>query len=419
MKKNKFLWVAAVAIVALAVSSCGKSGGGRPDFGDNEYPVMTVGVQSTQLQTTYPATIKGVQDVEIRPKVSGFITRLAVQEGQSVGKGQLLFTVDNATYAAAVRQAEASVRQAQASVNSAEAQLATATLTYKNSQELFKNNVIGSYELQTAKNTMETAQAAVAQAKSGVAQAQAALANARETLSWCYVTAPTSGVVGNLPYKQGALVSPSSVPAVTTISNISSMEVYFSMTEKDILSMTKNAGGMSAAVNDYPPVKLRLADGTMYNHNGTVTKVSGIIDPTTGSVSMIARFDNPEHLLKSGGSGEIVVPRTNANAIMIPQSATTQVQDKIFVYKVGADNKVRYTEIKVNPQNDGNTYIVTEGLKAGDKIVTAGISKLTDALEIKPISQAQYDRKINEAANLGGQQGSAKGFIDAMGGGKK
>lgn len=385
------------SLIVVALSGCGKSGG-RPNFDDNEYPVMTVGIQSAQSEITYPATIKGVQDVEIRPKISGFITRLAVQEGQTVGRGQVLFTIDNATYAAAVRQAQAAVTQAQASVNSAQAQLATASLTYKNSQELYKNGVIGSFELQSAKNTFESAQAAVAQAKSGVAQAQASLANARETLSFCTVTSPVSGVVGNLPYKQGALVSPSSTPAVTTVSDISAMEVYFSMTEKEVLAMTRNSGGINAAVNQYPPVKLRLADGTMYGHNGTVTKVSGIIDASTGSVSMIARFDNPEHLLKSGGSGSIVVPRTDTRSIVIPQSACTTVQDKIFVYKVDKNNKLHYTEITVNPQNDGKNYVVTGGLKIGDQIVSNGITKLTDQMTIIPISQERYEKKIQEQA---------------------
>ena len=359
---------------------------------------MTVGIQSAQSETTYPATIKGVQDVEIRPKISGFITRLAVQEGQSVARGQVLFTIDNATYAAAVRQAQAAVTQAQAMVNSSQAQLATASLTYKNSQELFKNGVIGSFELQSSKNSFESAQAAVAQAKSSVAQAQASLANAKETLSFCTITSPVSGVVGNLPYKLGALVSPSSNPAVTTVSDISTIEVYFSMTEKDILNMTRNAGGINAAVSNYPPVYLRLADGTMYTHAGTVTKVSGVIDAATGSVSMIARFANPERLLKSGGSGSIVVPRTDTRSIVIPQSACTTVQDKIFVYKVDKNNKLHYTEITVNPQNDGKNYVVTGGLKIGDQIVSNGITKLTDQMTIIPISQERYEKKIQEQA---------------------
>ena len=392
MKKITSILIACATV--LAFSGCGKSGG-RPNFGDNEYPVMTVGIQSAQSETTYPATIKGVQDVEIRPKISGFITRLAVQEGQSVARGQVLFTIDNATYAAAVRQAQAAVTQAQAMVNSSQAQLATASLTYKNSQELFKNGVIGR---QSSKNSFESAQAAVAQAKSSVAQAQASLANAKETLSFCTITSPVSGVVGNLPYKLGALVSPSSNPAVTTVSDISTMEVYFSMTEKDILNMTRNAGGINAAVSNYPPVYLRLADGTMYTHAGTVTKVSGVIDAATGSVSMIARFANPERLLKSGGSGSIVVPRTDTRSIVIPQSACTTVQDKIFVYKVDKNNKLHYTEITVNPQNDGKNYVVTGGLKIGDQIVSNGITKLTDQMTIIPISQERYEKKIQEQA---------------------
>ena len=212
MKKSNFLVIAALA--ALLVS-CGGSQGGRPDFGDNEYPVQTAGVQSTSLQTTYPATIKGIQDVEIRPKVAGFITKVCVKEGQTVGAGQLLFVIDNETY-------QAAVRQAQAAVNTATAQCNTAKLTYENSKKLFENKVIGDFELQSSKNTYESAQAQLS-------QAQASLASAKETLNFCYVKSPTSGVIGQLPYKVGAMVSASSVPALTTVSNISTMEVYFSM----------------------------------------------------------------------------------------------------------------------------------------------------------------------------------------------
>lgn len=369
-------------------------------MGDNEYPVVTISSQNAQLQTTYPATIKGVQDVQIRPKVSGFITKVCVQEGQAVKAGQLLFVIDNTTY-------QAAVRQAQASVNSAKSQLNTAKLTYENSQKLFKSNVIGSYELQSSQNSYETAMAAVAQAK-------AALASAQETLGFCYVKSPANGVVGSLPYKVGALVSAGSVDALTTVSDVATVEVYFSVTEKDILDLTKTAGSTHAAISAYPPVKLLLSDGTTYKHPGKVTKVSGVIDAATGSVSMIARFPNPERLLKSGGSGTIVVPRDNSNAIVIPQTVTTEVQNKIFVYTVGKDNKVKYTEITVDPQNDGNHYVVTGGLHVGDRIVTKGITSLTDGMEIKPITEAQYEKKIADAVKMSASQGSAKGFIDAM-----
>ena len=397
--------------------ACGGKKGGGMNFGDNEFPVQTVGMQSTAMQTTYPATIKGVQDVEIRPKTSGFITRINVHEGQSVGAGQILFVIDNETYQAQVRQAQAAVNQAQAAINTAEAQLNTAKLQYDNSVQLYANGVIGDFELQSSKNAYTSAQAQVNQTKAALAQAQASLASARENLSFCYVKSPASGVVGSLPYKVGALVSASSQPALTTVSNISAMEVFFSMTEKDVLEMTKSAGGLNAAVNAYPPVKLKLADGTVYPHEGRVVKVSGVIDAATGTVSMIARFPNPEHLLKSGGSGSILVERSNNSAIIIPQSCVLEVQDKKFVYIMGADKKVKYTEIKVDPQNDGNNFIVTSGLKTGDQYVTNGLTKLTDGMEIVPITAEQYQKKIDDASKIG-TDGSAKGFVDAMTGKK-
>ena len=186
------------------------------------------------------------------------------------------------------------------------------------------------------------------------------------------------------------------------------------MAESDILDMTKAAGNVAAALKDLPAVKLQLADGTIYNHPGKVVKMSGVINASTGAYSLIAHFDNPEKLLKSGGSGTIIIPRTSQHAIVIPQEAATSVQDKLFVYKVGADNKVKYTEIKVNPQNDGNTYIVTDGLAVGDRIVLKGLTKLSDNMQIKPISLAQYNKSINDAAKLGEKQSSAGGFVKTM-----
>ena len=378
MKKTKlFLLVAA----ATCLVACGGKKGGGMNFGDNEFPVQTVGTSSASSQTTYPASIKGVQDVEIRPKASGFITRINVHEGQNVSAGQILFVLDNETYQAAVRQAEAAVNQAKAAINTAQAQLATTKLQYENSEQLHANGVIGDFELQTAKNTYNSASAQVNQAQAALQQAQAGLASARENLSYCYVKSPASGVVGNLPYKVGALVSASVNPALTTISNISTTEVYFSMTEKDVLEMTKNAGGLNAAVSVFPPIRLKL----------------------------------PERLLKSGGSGSIVVTHNNNAAIVVPQSCVSEVQDKHFIYTVGSDNKVKYTEIKVDPQNDGNNYVVTEGLKVGDKYVSKGITKLTDGMDIVPITDEQYEKKINEAAKLGENQGDMKKFKKAMG----
>lgn len=396
MKIIKFLFVAAVT---ASLTACG-GGGSMPKFGNNEFPVETVGVNSASLQSTYPATIKGIQDVEVRPKVSGFITRVYVHEGQVVKAGQPLFSIDSETY-------QAAVRQAQASVNTARAQLNTARLTYENNKKLFDKKVIGQYELSTAQNTYATAQASLS-------QAMAALASAKETLSWCMVKSPAAGVIGSLPYKAGALVSASSVDPLTTVSDVSTVEVFFSMSENDILGLTKTAGSVTAAMKDLPAVKLQLVDGSLYNHPGKVVKMSGVINSSTGAYSLIAHFANPERLLKSGGAGQIIIPRTDNHAIVIPQEATVSVQDKLFVYKVGKNNKVYYTEIKVNPQNDGNTYIVTSGLSVGDRIVVKGLTKLSDKMKIKPVTLAAYQKSIDDAAKLGAKQGSASGFVDVM-----
>ncbi|MCH5307173.1 MAG: efflux RND transporter periplasmic adaptor subunit [Prevotella sp.] len=372
MKMKK---IATLTAIAAMLVSCG-GGGGRPNFGDNEYPVVTAGTSTADMQTTYPAAIKGTQDVEIRPKAQGFLTQINVKEGQTVSAGQLIFVIDNET-------AQAQVRQAQAAVNAAQQQVNTAKLTYENAKQLHASKVIGDYELQTSQNTYETAQAQLA-------QAQAALATAKEALSFCYVKSPASGVVGTLPFKKGALVS--SANALTTVSNISSMDAYFSVTEKEAMVISQQG------ISNMPAVKLQLADGTIYSHEGTVSRMSGVIDQATGSVQLIATFPNPEKTLKSGATGNIIVPRQNTNAIIVPQASVMEVQNKKFIYTVGSDNKVKYTEIQVDPQDDGNNYIVTGGLKAGDKYVTNGITKLTDGMEIVPITPERYQQKIDEQA---------------------
>ncbi len=386
MKKKTFLMA---AVVATALCSCG--GGGMPSFGDNEYPIEEVKVSSTEMQTTYPATINGIQDVEIRPKMSGFLTQINVTEGQTVQAGQLMFVIDNETY-------QAQVRQAQATVNTAQSQVNTAKLTYENSKQLFDNRVIGEYELQTAENSFKSAQAQLA-------QAQAALASAKENLSFCYVKSPATGVVGTLPLKKGALVSASNV--LTHVSDISQMEVYFSMTEKDMLTMSK---GNSSLVEQFPAVRLQLADGSTYGYEGHVSAISGVIDQSTGTVQMKAIFPNPDRLLKSGGSGTIIIPHQNDGAIIVPQSVVMEVQNKKFMYLLGDSNKVAYTEITVDPKDDGHNYIVTSGLKVGDKYVTNGITKLQDQMVIVPITPQRYQEKIQEQAKAM----SSGEIVDAM-----
>ena len=385
-----------IILGTMMFSSCGNRGGGLPQ--NNQFPVATAATANAEMNNAYPAVIKGRQDVEIRPKVSGFITRLCVEEGSSVRAGQVLVTIDNVQYKAALNQAEAAL----ASATSA---LATAELTYKNKQELHSQNIIGDYDLQTAENNLSTAKAALS-------QAQALVTSARDNLSYCNVTSPSNGVIGTIPYRVGSLVSSSIATPLTTVSNIEQMYVYFSMTEKQLLEMTREKGKDVAAA--FPAVQLQLADGSMYEHPGKVQVVSGVIDQATGSVSVRADFSNPDHLLKSGGTGSVIIPSKAENVIVIPQSATMEVQNKVFVYTVGKDNKVKHTEIKVNPRNDGTTYVVTEGLAVGDRFVTTGLTKLSDGMEITPVTEAEYKKNIEEAQKLGSIQGDYKKMKEAF-----
>ncbi|MBQ1797264.1 MAG: efflux RND transporter periplasmic adaptor subunit [Prevotella sp.] len=379
-----------IAALAALLVSCGGSQG-KPDFSDNEFAVRTIGAANADLQTTYPATFKGVQDVEIRPKVGGFITKILVKEGQQVGAGQVLFTLDDVTFRAEVNRCQAAVASAKSALN-------TAKLSYENAQKLFEANVIGDFELQSTKNKLESAQAALG-------QAEAALASARENLSFCTVKSPTTGVVGSLPYKVGALVGSTMNPAFTTVSNGSHVDVYFSLNEKEMMQLIRESGSLQAAIAKMPALKLQLADGTIYGSEGKVVKASGIIDPVTGTTSLIAAFPNPQRLIKSGGSGKVIMPYVSSNVIIIPQDATVEVQDKHFVYVVGKDNKVKYTEVTIDPQNDGQNYIVTSGIKKGDRIVVYGVNQLTEGMEIKPISEADYAKKMKKAEELSKVQG--------------
>lgn len=399
-KLLRFMPAAAVAVCVAMMASCG---GQQPQQQQsNEFAVRTVSTASPELNYSYPATIKGKQDIEIRPRVSGNIVKVCVDEGATVKAGQTLFVIDDVTYREDVNKAEAAVNQANAALNQANAALATAKLTYANKEQLNNKNIIGDYEFQTAANALKQAEATVATAKAGVASAQAALTSARQNLSYCYVKSPANGVVGSIPFRVGALVSSSSVEPLTTVSNIDEMYIYFSVTEQQLLEMTRTSGDSKTILASFPAVQLKLADGSIYDKAGKVSTISGVIDQQTGSVSVRADFPNPDHLLKTGGSGNILVPHVVTEAIVIPQAATVEMQDKKFVYLVNDSNKVVYTPIEVAAINDGTDYIVTAGIKAGDRVVVEGITKLKDGMEITPITEEQSAQKIEQAIKMGG-----------------
>lgn len=368
--KKIALWV----LTAVVLTSCG-SKSKQMGEASNDFAVETVQTTTADLKTSYPATIKGMQDIEIRPKVSGYLVKLLVDEGSTVRKGQPLFLIDSEQYRAAVKAAQAQVKVCKANI-------ATQKLTVENKRMLFKQNIISSYDLQMAENTLTSYEAQLA-------AAQAQLQSAQDNLSWCTVTSPADGVVGSIPYRVGSLVSAQSAEALTTVSNISKMYVYFSMTEKQLLALTREAGGINAAIKKMPAVSLVLSDGSTYSQSGTISTVSGVIDSSTGSVQMRATFDNAQHVLRSGGTGSILVPTHSNDAIMVPQSATFDVQDKKFVYVVNNDKSVATREITVLPQNDGQTYVVASGLRSGERIVVDGVNQLKNGQKINPITRAQ------------------------------
>lgn len=387
--KKIALWMLSAALL----TACGSKSSQMPEA-NKDFAVETVKTTEADLKTSYPATIKGMQDIEIRPKVSGYLTKLLVDEGATVRKGQPLFLIDSEQYQAAVNSAKAQVRVCKANI-------ATQKLTVENKQALFDQKIISSYDLQMAKNTLESYEAQLA-------AAQASLQSAQDNLRWCTVTSPSDGVVGMIPYRVGSLVSASNAQPLTTVSNISQMYVYFSMTEKQLLGLTREQGGLSAAISKMPAVSLVLSDGTEYSETGVVSTVSGVIDSNTGSVQMRATFDNAGHVLRSGGTGSILIPIHQKDAILIPQKATYEIQNKKFVYVVGADNKVQSREIEVLVQNDGQNYVVSNGLKVGERIVIDGVNRLKNDMQINPITPAQAkaaEQKAKQALKDGKMPG--------------
>lgn len=375
--KVKALSTAGISLMlasAILLPSCSKGDQQQQQAQAPEIATITLTPQGADLQTTFPATIKGKTDIDIRPQVTGFITKVHVDEGQRVRKGQVLFTLDQVQFNAAVDQARAAVNSAQTAVN-------TQQLTVDNKKALLDKNIISQYEYQMALNSLD-------QAKAQLANAKAALVTAQKNLAYTVVTSPSDGVVGTIPNREGSLASPSSAQPLTTVSENSQVYAYFSLTEKDLLNLVGEGGRtIEAAIKDMPEVKLRLNDGTTYPYTGKVATVSGVIDNNTGASSVRALFNNPNGVLRSGGTGVIIMPNEKENVIVIPQKSTFELQDRRFVYVVNDSNKVVSTPIAIDPVNDGKTFVVTEGLKAGDRIAIEGVgTKLKDGMVISPVA---------------------------------
>ena len=334
-----------------------------------DYETMVVTRTDITLEQSYPASIEGRQSVKIIPRVEGYLRSVRVKEGQRVRRGQVLFVLDQATYRAEVKSAAANVAVARAAVDNAQ-------LNYDSRKNLREKNIVSDYDLKSAAT-------ALAMAKAQAQQATAQLESARANLSYTVLRSPSDGVVGTLPYRVGDYVSPNLQDGLTTVADSREMYVYFSLTERDIMSRMGDYGSLERAVTAFPPVTLKLTNGSTYPKPGRVESISGVVDSSTGSVSARAVFPNADGLLLSGGSGSIVIPYEMKQVIVIPQAATFEIQDKVYVYKV-VDGHARLAIVKVMPVSDGQCYVVTGGLAAGETIIAAGASYVKEGQEIHP-----------------------------------
>jgi membrane fusion protein, multidrug efflux system len=363
-----------IPILLLAVSCGNKQKGNAPGKGVmvKEYNVTEIKPQSTTLYKEYPAMLKGQQTVEIRSKITGYIEQIFIDEGAYVNKGQLLFRLNDKDLQAAMRSSEAQVKVAEADVY-------TAQINLQKTKPLVDKSIVSKFELESSESTLKAKEAQLAQAKAN-------LENAKANLQYASITSPAEGTIGTFPYRIGSLVSSSTTEPLTTISNTAKIYAYFSLNEKDFLDLIKGLNGKNLQEKfiKLPEVQLILADNTPYNQNGKIETASGLVDQQTGAVTMRATFLNSEGLLRSGGSGLVRIPKNIDSAIIVPQSATFELQGKHFVYVVAPDNKVHNTEIEVIVGNLKDSYVVTGGLKIGDKIVKEGIISLRNDTEIKP-----------------------------------
>jgi membrane fusion protein (multidrug efflux system) len=354
--------------------SCGSKSeqNGNGPQGTPALHVLTLQPRSVTLNTDYPASIQGLQNIEIRPKVDGFIEKIFVDEGTLVKKGQLLFKIKAPQYEQEVRTAEAGIKTAEADVN-------TANLQVNKVKPLVEKDIISHYELESAQYTLQAKQAVLAQAK-------AALENAKINLAYTTIVSPVDGVIGALPYKLGSLVSSNTADPLTTVYNTATVYAYFAMNEKQLLDFSRDSNtSFGSKLKNMPRVTLLLSDGSPYDLKGKVETVNGLINTATGSANFRAAFENPKGLLRSGSSATVRIPALVKSAVIVPQNVTYELQDKRFAYVVDGQNKVKNVAITVMDNTPGQYYVVTTGLQTGDRIIAESANNLKDGTEIKPV----------------------------------
>lgn len=350
MKIKRLIGLALLS--ALILTSCKKQTA-EPEMAVRKTETMKVSTRDVTLTMKYPATMRGRQDIAILPQIEGKIIRVLVTEGQAVRTGQPLFIIDQTSYRAALTTARANMHAAQAHVDNAQ-------LTLQSKQQLLEQKVVSAFTVSQAKNALHSAQAELEQTR-------AEDINASNNLSYTVIKSPSAGVIGTIPYKIGALVSPSMTEPMTYVSDNAEIIAYFSLNENQITSLLCKYGSKEAVLKKMPDVRWQMNDGSLYDVKGHVVTISGMLDAQTGTVSVRAAFNNARGLLLSGATGNVLISTVLHHAIVIPQTVVSEFQDKMLVRKIIRE-KEKLQQIQVYPDNDGKNYIVTSGLKAGDII---------------------------------------------------
>jgi membrane fusion protein (multidrug efflux system) len=360
-----------LALIALSLYSCSPKPQAAVAPQPPSLPVATIVSGTDTTYQEYPASIEGTVNVEVRPQVSGTLDQVFVDEGSFVSAGQPLFKINEQPYRAALNNAIASQHAAEGAA--ANAQLEIDKLT-----PLVQNKVVSDYQLKTAKAAYDVAKANIEQAKANVSTAQI-------NLGYTLIKAHVSGYIGRLLKKQGSLVAPADVEALTKLSDVHDVHVYFSLSEKDFVSFKEQYPGetLKDKLKQLPSVSLLLADNSAYAKQGKIDMIDGQFDKNTGAITLRASFANPQGLLRSGNTGKIRLSLQHKDALIVPESATIEMQDKVFVFTVADSNKVKKSPITIVGKN-GTNYLVKDGVKAGDQVVLSGIDHLQEGTVIHP-----------------------------------
>jgi membrane fusion protein (multidrug efflux system) len=373
IKEKALAGLLIIAIALISFYGCNSSAGNSGGYGQpmQVLPVILVSKMPATTYQEFSASLEGIKDVEIRPQVDGYLDRIYVDEGAYVRKGQSLFHINDRPY-------REQLNTAKAGLAAAKANLANAQINLSKIAPLVQNNVVSDVQLKSA-------QAAYDAAAASVAQSEAVVQSAEINVGYTLVKAPSDGYIGRIPHKTGSLVGTATTEALTVISDIKEVYAYFSFSENDFMRFKNQYAGntVEEKIKNMPPIELVLPDGSIYNHKGKVQTVAGQFDNSVGTISFRAAFPNPDRLLRSGNTGKVRIAQLLKEALIIPQEATFEIQDKVFVFVLGDSNKVASKPIVVAGKTP-HYYFVDGGVQAGEKIVFPGTGNLQDGMVIQP-----------------------------------